>query len=82
LEGREQVCGGLIKFSINYVQFLKLLYEKSILFGGPSPSPPRGGSGWGHLKTENVDLPMLSVLMIPFFTGRIITAKLMILRYA
>jgi hypothetical protein len=24
--------------------------KKSILFGGLTPSPPRGGPGWGHLK--------------------------------
>jgi hypothetical protein len=46
--------------------------------------PPLQGEGWGGVtcKTENFDLPMLSVLMFPFFTGRIITAKLIIFRYA
>jgi hypothetical protein len=43
--------------------------KKSILFGGPAPSPPRGGRGWGHFKNEKSRLSLSSVKLILFFGG-------------
>jgi hypothetical protein len=71
LEGREQVCGRLIKFSIYYGQFLKLLHEKKANFLVNLPPPIQGeGRGGVTCKNEKSRLSLLSVLMIPTFIGR------------
>jgi hypothetical protein len=46
LEGREQVCGRLIKFSIYYGQFFKVVVRKKAYFLVDLP-PPLQGEGWG-----------------------------------
>jgi hypothetical protein len=50
LEGREQVCGRLIKFSIYYGQFLKLLYKKKHSSWWTFPLPSKGRVGVGSLE--------------------------------
>jgi hypothetical protein len=38
--------------------FMQIIKLKPIHSGGITPSPPRGGPGWGHqMKPSNADLP-------------------------
>jgi hypothetical protein len=41
--------------------------KKRILFGGPTPSPPRGGLGWGHLQKRKKSIVKVICFDVPGF---------------